>query len=799
MSIVSSTLSNNCYHCGKLCDTQDIVIQDKKFCCEGCKTVFELLDGGGLCDYYAINDQPGKTITSESRKQLYKALDNGDIGEQFVVFKNETTVKVKFYIPAMHCSSCIYLLENLNRITTYVQQSEVNFNARELFVTYDPTQGTLGQLVETLDKIGYDPDLGTSSTSAKKKQSRKLIYQLGLAGFSFGNIMLLSFPEYLSGVGTLELEFKQFFGYTNFVFAVPVLLFCTTDYFKSAYKGLMNKYINIDVPISLGIIALFLRSSIEIFSGAGSGYMDSFTGLMFFLLIGKWFQQRTYEALSFERDYKSYFPIAITKVEKGEEIAIQLHEVKIGDRLIIHSQEVIPADAILLSPNATIDYSFVTGEQNPVGKKEADLVYAGGRQTGSMILVEVIKEVSQSYLTRLWNQQVFTEEKSSPYKKLIDKLGQNFTLIVIGLSAVAAAVWYFIDAALIVHVVTSILIVACPCALSLAFPFTFSNGMRWLGRNGLYLKHSGVVEQLAAIDTIVFDKTGTLTQSKQAKVTFTGSTLSAHERSLILSLTKQSSHPLSSIISSELKGDYIEPEGFREVPGSGIEGLVDGYAIKVGSEIFVSGNALQLDALASNVFVAINGIPRGFITIKKEYREGLEAFISSLKGNFELHLISGDNEAEKSHLTTLFGSAQALKFNCSAEDKLNYIKSLQAKNKRVMMIGDGLNDAGALRQSDVGMAISDDVYSFSPSCDAILSGEKLVSLQQLLTYSKKNITVLKQSLLFSFAYNIIGLSFAVAGLLTPLVAAILMPLSSISVVSFATFFTGFWAKNISSK
>ena len=608
--------------------------------------------------------------------------------------------------------------------------------------------------------------------------------------------MLLSLPEYVPGSEYLESNFKSFFGMMNFLLVLPVLFYSGIDYIISAFKGLKHKFINIDVPISLGIITLFVQSSFEIFTRTGSGYMDSLTGLIFFLLIGKWYQSKSYQALSFERDYRSYFPVAVSKIIDDKEESTQINKLKKGDLILIRNQELIPADAILTKGEALIDYSFVTGESRSVSKSIGDHLFAGGKQVGGAIEMCIEKEVVQSRLTQLWNQSEDKEIYFSRLNSLIDQISKYFTLIVIAIGALAGFYWMLNDTTKAVFAFTSVLIVACPCALALSSPFALGNTMRMLGRLGIYLKGADIVEALSGVDTIVFDKTGTITQADAVSVQYDGEALKDDELNAVKSLVRHSSHVLSTILCDHLKNySATKVDGFNEMVSLGLTGQVDGREVKIGSANFVLDSKTENLSGSTEVYVSIDGKVKGRFVMSNQYRTGLNELIDSLSSTYELHVLSGDNDAEKTNLAEIFPKSSNLLFNQSPEDKLEYIQGLKGDGKKILMIGDGLNDAGALKVSDVGISIADDIYHFSPACDAILEASKFQDLKRFLSVSKKGMWVVKLSFLLSFAYNLFGLYFAVQGILSPIVAALLMPISSISVVAFASFTTSYFARD----
>ena len=794
-----------CYHCGESCLTDSIRINEKVFCCNGCKLVYELLSEKDLCAYYSLDKTPGISPGDAPLKSRFAYLDDTGVVKQLIAFSDETRSRVLFRAPSMHCASCIWLLENLYRVNPDISESKVNFLRKEISITFNHNTVSLRDIVELLTSLGYEPEINLASLKAQvsKETDKQLYIKIGVAGFAFGNIMLLSFPEYLAGAGEIDPTFRFFFGVLNIVLALPVFFYSSSDYFKSAYQGMKHRMVNMDIPISLGIIALFLRSLAEIVTQSGSGYMDSFTGLVFLLLIGKIFQKKTYDTLSFERDYRSYFPISVLKKTRQEEKTVLISNLKINDRILVRNQELIPADSVLIKGNGLIDYSFVTGESTPVTRKSGDLVYAGGRQTGEMLELEIVKEVSQSYLTQLWNKEDFTKASAQSITTLANSVSKYFTVIVLFIAFVSGAYWMQNDLLRALNAFTSVLIIACPCALALSTPFTLGNTMRIFGKNAFYLKNTGVVENLAQIGHVIFDKTGTITSAGNAAVDFipyegSNSTLSGSELIYVKSLATQSTHPLSQHLTAYFSGLHGRPvEHFTEEPGLGIQGEIDGHAIRLGSAAFLSAMVpADQPKLASQVHVEIDGQLRGHFLILNKYRKGLHGVIDHLSEKFQVSLLTGDNESEKGKLKNIFHSGSQLLFNQNPFDKLNYVRELISAGKRVLMIGDGLNDAGALRNSHVGITISEDVNTFSPASDGILDANKFQHLPEFIHFAKISRYIIIFSFLISFFYNVIGLSFAVGGNLSPLIAAILMPLSSVSVILFTTGMTTLAAKKL---
>jgi len=779
----SATLETiRCFHCGQHCD-EVITVDDKAFCCVGCKAVFEILFDNNLCAYYNEGEASGVSQRMVSA-QAFDYLDEPRIRKKLITFESDSLAKVTFQVPSIHCVSCIWLLENLRKLNPAVLKAEVTFGKKTLDITFNPAQTTLSEVATLLASLGYPPAINLEAAEATKAApNHALVIKLVIAGFCFGNIMLFSFPEYL-GLDSSDPYLMRLFSWLNLVLAIPVFLFSASAYFRAAWASFKQKQINIDVPIAAGLVALFGRSLYDILSATGPGYLDSFAGLVFFLLIGRWFQSKTYESLAFDRDFKSYFPLAIHRLENGAWNPVVIYELNRGDHIQLRNLEIVPADSVLLSDEAYIDFSFVTGEAKPVHVVKGETVYAGGRLVGKPVELIVDRKTSQSHLTSLWNNYSSTKVLKNGYQKMIDKAARHFTWIVLLLAMLTAAYWYAHQPDRMWLVLTSVLMVACPCALALAAPFTYGSMLRAFGKNDFYLKNAEVIERLAAIDAVVFDKTGTVTYGAVPDVEVIGD-FSSTDLARIKLLSAASTHPLSSLITKSISGNSEgEMTAFKEIPGQGVQALIDGKFIQVGSAAFV-GFQEKVDTNASLVFVAIDGEVLGYFNVRIKTREHINDMLNRL-GKKCVALLSGDNEADHTRMTQFFHPSVQLLFNQSPHDKLDFIKRLQQQHRQVMMVGDGLNDSGALLQSDVGIAVTDDTGVFTPACDGILKGNRLPDLDRFIDLAKTSSRILKTGFAISFFYNAIALTVAISGNLTPLIAAILMPVSSISVVGFST-------------
>ena len=798
MSTVKVAQKLACSHCGETCPDESVTSGQHVFCCTGCKTVFDLLHDNGMESYYTQSERYSPGVSQKEGIQTdFSYLDQPEITAKVLDYSDGKMAWVTFRIPAIHCASCVWLLENLPKLNDHILQSHVYFDRREVTVRFNTERLKLSELAMLLSKIGYRPDLQLDKVTGKKSDpvDRALYLKIGVAGFAFGNIMLFSLPEYLSGSEGVDEQFRVLFGALNIILALPVFFYSSLDFFKPAWVSIRQRYWSMDIAISLGIFAMFFRSLYEISAGISGGYMDSFAMLVFLLLVGRLFQRKTFDQLSFERDYASYFPLSVTRITENEEEAVAATRVQEGDVLLIRQGELLPADAILMDKWVSLDYSFVTGEADPVTFGMGQTCFAGGKNTGTSVRFSVLRPVSTSYLTRLWNHKVFQKVQTGSLQSISQRFSRFFSPVVIVLAVLSGLFWLPESTSLAMNAFTAVLIVACPCALALSAPFSLGWATNLLARNQVYVKNGEVIERLAQSDALVFDKTGTLTRRDLGNVVYMGRDLTNAEKQSLLTVLRENTHPhgrsfykwLASQVHTPDQNDLRE---YEEVSGEGVQGIVDHVLVRIGSAKWIGiHHSDQMKTEHPRLYFSFDDDIPGYVQLESAFRSGVQSMITRLKSTFTLFVLSGDNSRDLERVRAVFGSDSELYFSQNPQDKLQTIESIQNRGHKPVMIGDGLNDAGALKAGYVGISVAEDTSSFTPASDVIMSAEKVGELDKIIDYSKSTVNIIYISFAISLLYNVVGLAFAVTATLSPIICAIIMPVSSVSVIVFTSIAT----------
>ncbi|MGB3546948.1 MAG: heavy metal translocating P-type ATPase metal-binding domain-containing protein [Saprospiraceae bacterium] len=771
----------NCTHCGELCPDSTTIADEHEhaFCCFGCRTVYQILSEHRLTAFYELDAAAGRSQRRQGGND-YSWLDVDKLTERLTDYRDETVWRLTLELPAIHCASCVWLLENLHRLDTGVRSCTVNFGRRRAVLLFDPRQTGLRQIAELLSRIGYPPHFTSEKRETAAATDRQLLYRIGAAGFIFGNTMLLSFPEYFgldTEAGSVLLG--RTVSYLLLALSLPVLLYSGRGFLTAAWRALRSGHISIDLPIALGMLTLFGQSAYAILTDTGPGYLDSLSGLVFFLLVGRWFQTLTFDRLSFDRDHTDYFPVAAYRYGPQNEIhPVATEDLLPGDAILVRPGDLIPADGVLTEDcPAGIDYSFVSGEAEPQARPAGAVVYAGGRATTRALRITVTKATAESYLLQLWRDQRGRSAEAGI--SLPEHFSRWFTLAVVGLAIATLIYWLIVHPATAPRAAAAVLIIACPCALALAAPFAYGTLLRVFARAGCYLRGAAVITRLPELDTFVFDKTGTLVSGRPADESAAVTPADGPERAVFLAMARQSSHPASRRFAALLDGSGAAGIGtVEEVIGGGLRLRHNGHDYRIGSPAFCglpSGAAAGTHACRDNE--SVYHLP----ATVQHLRRGAADILRELGRRGEVFLLSGD-QPPGSPVWEVYLPAHRVLFRQSPFAKKQFVEERLAAGRRVLMVGDGLNDAGALEAAAVGLAVSDDVARFSPACDGILLGNRLHFLPWVLRSARRLRGVLRTAYSLALIYNLIGLSFAVRGALSPIIAAILMPVSSITIV-----------------
>ncbi|GAB4434921.1 MAG: heavy metal translocating P-type ATPase metal-binding domain-containing protein [Turneriella sp.] len=779
-----------CAHCGA--GGAAILRGAEKFCCEGCAQVYSILKDQDMLGFYEI---PENSIRSLKEKPVadYGYCDSEWFRRMFVRDSGKGSWSIRMRLPDIHCAACVWLLEKLPAMLEGVSSARINYLRKQLDITASADL-PVSHLVQFVANLGYPPDFAKESATSRRLSAydKSLLRKMAVAAFGFGNAMLFSLPEYFTA--HLESSFSRTFLALNAALSVVVLVYSAGDFFRSAWRALKQRQIVIDVPISVGIAAMFTRSAVDVATGASAGYFDTFTGLIFFLLIGRFVQSRSYAWLNFERDNLLFLPLAVRVRTADGEAVTPVQQIKRGDILRLLAGEIAPTRCRVISEEGAADYAFISGESLPVSLKRGDVFEPGGKVVGKSLLLEVLEEVDQARLNRIWEAaepETGTETYSSG-SAFAERVLPYFTGTVIAIASGALLYWLPTDGARAWNAFSAVLVITCPCALAMAKPFSFFTTQSVLARAGLFLKSAAVVERFFALKNIVFDKTGTLTSPGKYDVEFRAAVREPVSQQLqaIMALANESSHPLSRAIAEFLPhtAETVLSD-FIEKPGKGTSARINGATYFLGSQAWLVENGVTVPEVAEAGFSSVvhAGSDKeylGCFLIRNRLRGDLGQTLAELGSQYRIALLSGDSDRERSRFAQYFADSGELYFNATPARKAEIIAAMR-KNGATMMIGDGLNDAEALRAADLGVALTENHSNFSPASDAILSAESLHRLPQLISQAAQARRTAIAAYAVSFGYNIFGIGVAVAGDLTPLFCAILMPISSLSVIGLA--------------
>jgi Cu+-exporting ATPase len=773
-----------CFHCGSECGKGAPIADGHRFCCQGCVGVYELLRAHNACEYYDFDDPSGRK-PSGFEGSRFAAFDTAFMNRTNRPQGSVSTVILR--VPDMHCAGCVWLLERLYRFDQGIVSSRVDLLHRTIAVDYRETGTSPSAIARLLDSLGYTPVLErpTSRKGRVHPERRKLYTQLGIAGFAAGNVMMVGLAHYIAGPQGLDPTVDVVLRTLELGLSILVLTLCATPWLGSALRSLRRGVVNLDVPVAIGITTIFLRSIIDIAVNRGEGFLDSFTGLIFFLLVGRLFQHRAIESLEFDRSMRSFFPVSASRLSQGEIQDISVDDLQRGDTVLVRNGEVIPADSILLHSVGVVDYAYLTGESEPVECRPGTMLYAGGRVLGRSLQLSVVKPSSTSSMASLWSRQdIHTERRA--VDALQERFGLVFTVSVLSL-AVLAGLYWLPNVEMALTVFSSVVIIACPCALTLSMPITYGTAMGLLAQHGLFLKNISALGELQLVTDVVFDKTGTLTEPH--RVEFVGVELDADTCAAFAAMAVHSTHPISRAIVAASPPSRVSLSDVEEISGLGVRCHHNGHELALGSTRLLGNDHYEPSmALSASGSVAIvDGHVVGQYVIRHTLYSGIDEMISALRSRaLNVHVVSGDSERGRDVLGKVFDDAE-IHLSATPNDKVEIIKSFQSRGRHVMMVGDGLNDITAMSSANVSIAVSNGSSRIVPACDIMIDASRVAMIDRLIGYARSQGRVVQSALWFTMAYNALGISLAASGRLSPVITAVLMPVSSLLVLAISVF------------
>ncbi|MBU3678568.1 MAG: HAD-IC family P-type ATPase [Candidatus Kapabacteria bacterium] len=769
-----------CFHCGTESGIGAPAADGHTFCCQGCLSVYDLLRTHDSCQYYQFDDSQRRRPAAEPEDR-FTGLDRAFATTASPGIAVRSTIHLR--LPDMHCAGCVWLLERLSRFDSGILASRVDLLHQTVVVDYNNDETSPSAIARLLDSLGYPPAIGNIAAEGRNPSSarRTLTTQIGIAGFAAGNVMMIGLANYIAGPGGLDPLVQKVLTVVEIGLSALVLVTCTQPWLRAAWGSLRRGVVSLDVPVSIGILTIFSRSLFDILTGRGEGFLDSFTGLVFFLLVGRLFQQRAFESLEFERSMHSFLPITAMRRNGNDVETIGIDELQRADVVVVRNGEVIPADAILLHTVGVVDYAYLTGEVEPIECRPGTMLYAGGRVLGRALELSVVKPSSSSMMASLWSRQdIHTDRRSIESTR--ERFGLAFTASVLGV-AIGAAMWWLPNMDMALNAFTSVMIIACPCALTLAMPITFGTAMGVLSRRGIFLKNVATLSELQRVTHVTFDKTGTLTRPHTA--TYVGAQLSPDITAGLVALAMHSTHPVSRAIVAAGPPSRVFVDDVQELPGVGIRCNHAGHDLALGSAEMILDDderAPYREGVSGSVAM-IDGHPVGRFVVRHEVYSGVASMVSALRQEgISVSMVSGDSENGRTAVEHIF-RPEEIRLSTSPSEKVENIMLTKQSGKHVLMVGDGLNDIAAMSAANVSIAVSNGSSRIVPACDVMIDAANISTIDRLLSYAKAQKSVVTTAFWFTMAYNALGFYLAVSGRLSPVITAVMMPLSSLLVIA----------------
>lgn len=789
----------DCLHCGQPVPARSTGQDTAHFCCAGCQSVYEIVQASGLSGYYDYQERSAVApVRAVAGQRKYQELDDPAFLAQHSRGQAGQEQTAELVLEGVHCAACLWLVERVGRVVRGVTSSRLDMTRNVVTVTWDSQLTTLSAIARGLDSLGYPPHpLGETRTDLVRARDRQLLLRLGVAGAAAGNVMLMAFALYSGAFSGMDAAYQALFRWTSFAIATPTVLWAGGVFLRGGWAALRTRTPHMDLPVSVGILAGYIGGGINTLRGQGEIYFDSLCTLIFLLLVGRYLQQSHHRRSTNQSELLlALAPQSAHLVETTGERDVAATSVAPRATVRVAAGERIPVDGLVLRGSASVDASLLTGEAMPVELEVSDRAYAGTTCVSGELWLRVECAGTATRLGRLMATVEATQRKRAPIVRLADRVSGYFVSAILAVAALTLLVWLRIDPTFAIDHTIALLVVTCPCALGMATPLAVSVALRRAAQAGILFKGGEFMEELARPGTIVFDKTGTLTCGQPDLVAWFGD---AAWQAPLRAVEALSSHPLARSIQRAFPENDLVVQDLQELAHGGITAQVTGHQLLVGSPALVAAHVGRLPAWAERlvsthaeaghtpVVLAAGGVVRAVAAFGDSLRPEARASLRDLQQlGFSFEILSGDHQAVVDSVArSLAIPVDHARGGQSPEAKLARVAELRAGGARVIMVGDGVNDAAAMAAATVGVAVHGGAETCLRAADVFATRTGLGPVVDAVRGSRRALSAIRRGIAISLAYNLLGIGLAVAGLLSPLLAAIMMPLSSISVISLA--------------
>jgi Cu2+-exporting ATPase len=785
------THPEQCFHCALPvpagCNlTVDIAGAAQPLCCPGCKAVAELIRDTGMTRYYELRDAPDPGVGRPPEEAAeWSVFDGEEMLDAFTDRQDETR-EATIYVGGMYCSACSWLIETTMNKQPGIDSAEVNPITHRLRLRFPADEGSLSGYLATLADLGYQPQplSPESTTRPEVTEQRTALKRLLVASLGMMQVMMFAVGLYAMDFQGIDPEMQHFLRLVSFFVTTPVVFYSARPFLTSAWRGIVGRKPGMDLPVSIAVGSAYAASVYSTFTRGEAVWFDSVTMFVFFLTLGRFLEMRArHRSIDRSAALSSLLPNTATRVDGDAHAIVPVSQLRRGDRLLIRAGEPIPADGELASGTTSVDEALLTGEARPQPRAVGDQLLAGSINLDGMIQMAVTKTGSDTTLGTIGILSERARYARPAFVTLADKVASYIVVALLAVAAGVATFWYFADPDRAFVITLSVLVVTCPCALALATPAAFAASGSRLSQLRLLVTNGNAIEALSRATLAMFDKTGTLTMGmpRIASVFVTDDAFTERDcRLAAAALEHASTHPLARAFALPDKLPAVSNE--RIVVGQGVSGIIDGREWRIGNADFAGGGATVDDSTTTHVFLAVDGNTVAWFEIEDAIRPDARETLGAVRRlGLDTALVSGDNRVAVDSVANRLDFADA-HAECTPEDKLSIIESAQARGDRVVMIGDGINDAPVLAGADTSIAPAHGALLAQTSADFIMLGDSLAPLTTAIEMSRKTMRIVRQNLVWAIVYNALALPLAAAGYVPPWAAAIGMSASSLIVV-----------------